>query len=164
MTPRQRHKDKGRRESGSFTAIPHAVQDSANWRRCSATAIKMLCDIARQFNGKNNGDLGASLTVLRPRGWSGPETVCFALRELRHYGLIVLTRQGGLHCPSLYALTWHPIDACGGKLDCAPTRVAGGEWKQERAPYVRPPKKRKASTASVVDRNAMRSNGSQPPP
>src|SRR5690606_31663189 len=104
MKPRSRAKYKGRREGGTFTAIPHAVQDSPNWRQCSGTAIKMLCDVARQYNGRNNGDLCAALSVLRPYGWKAPETVGFALRELRHYGLLLLTRQGGLHGPSLYAL------------------------------------------------------------
>lgn len=164
MTPKSRRKHKGRRESGSFTAIPHAVQDSPNWRRSSATAIKMLCDIARQFNGRNNGDLGASLTVLKPRGWTSPETVCQALRELRHYGLIVLTRQGGLNGASLYAVTWQPIDDCGGKLDCSATNVAGGEWKAERAPYARPPKKRKASTPAVAANYAIRSDATERAP
>jgi hypothetical protein len=76
MKPRSRLRHKGRSESGgTFTAIPHAVQDCANWRQCSATAIKMLCDVARQYNGRNNGDLCAALSVLRPYGWTAPETV-----------------------------------------------------------------------------------------
>lgn len=157
--PRSRLKHKGRRESGTFTAIPHAVQDCANWRQCSGTAIKLLCDLARQYNGRNNGDLCAALSVLKPRGWTAPETVGFALKELRHYGLLLLTRQGGLHCANLYAVTWHPIDDCGGKLTCAQaTRVAPGTWKEPRAPYKRPPKKRKPTTPSVADRYVIRSN------
>ena len=109
MKPRSRRKHKGRSESGTFTAIPHNIQDSANWRQASGTAIKLLCDIARQFNGRNNGDLCASLSVLKPKGWTSPETVTHAARELRHYGFITLTRQGGLYLgASLYALTWIP--------------------------------------------------------
>lgn len=142
--PRSRLKVKGRREGGSFVLLPHAVMDSSNWRRCSATAIKLLCDLARQYNGRNNGDLTAALSTLRARGWSSPETLTNAYRELLHYGLILLTRQGGLHACSLYALTWQPIDECGGKLDCSATSVPPGDWKQpvtER--FRRPPKKRR---------------------
>lgn len=157
MKPRDRKKYKGRREGGTFTAIPHAVQDSANWRQCSGTAIKMLCDVARQYNGRNNGDLCAALSVLRPYGWTAPETVGFALRELRHYGLLKLTRQGGLHGPSLYALTWQAIDECGGKLETPATVTAPADWKEPREPYVRPRKKRNATTPSVADRYAIRS-------
>jgi hypothetical protein len=150
---------KGRSENGPFTAIPHAIQDSENWRRCSATAIKLLLALARQFNGTNNGDLCASLSVLGPRGWNAPETIATALRELRHYGLLMLTRQGGLHMgPNLYALTWHPIHDCGGKLDLPSTPVAAGTWKEPREPFKRPPRKQNDTTPSVSARYASRSS------
>lgn len=151
MRQRDRARHKGRRSSGTFTLIPHAVQDSPNWRACGGSAIKLLCDLARQYRGNNNGDLCASMSVLRPKGWSSPETISYALRELQHYGLIVLTRQGGLHAASLYALTWHPIDECGGKLDCAATTVAPSTWRQTVAErYKRPKKNRTASTDAVT--------------
>ncbi len=152
-----RLKHKGRREGGTFTLIPHAVQDSENWRRCSATAIKMLTELARQYNGGNNGDLCGAMTLLQPRGWNSDDTIFWALRELRHYGFIVLTRQGGLHNTSLYALTWLAIDECGGKLDCSATRVAGAEWKLTRPKFKRPPKQRNATTPSGAPRYANRS-------
>ncbi|MFC5741194.1 hypothetical protein [Dyella tabacisoli] len=151
MKLRNRAKHKGRTERGSFTLIPHTVQDSPNWRACGGTAIKLLCDLARQYRGGNNGDLCASMSILKPLGWTSPETLNFALRELRHYGLIVLTRQGGLHAASLYALTWHAIDECGGKLDCGATTTAPGNWREpvtER--FKRPQKNKKASTDSVM--------------
>lgn len=149
---RSRSRHKGRREGGLFTLIPHAVQDCTNWRQCGGTAIKLLLDMARQYNGRNNGDLCASISVLRHCGWSSPDTLNFALKELRHYGLIILTRQGGLHCPSLYALTWHAIDDCGGKLTCASaTRLAPGTWKNPCQPYKRPTRKN-ATTESVAIR------------
>jgi len=139
---RSRSRHKGRRESGLFTLIPHAVQDCPNWKLCGGSAIKLLMDMARQYNGRNNGNLCASLSVLRHRGWSSPDTLNHALKELRHYGFIILTRQGGLHSPSLYALSWYGIDDCGGKLTCAsPTLRAPGTWKNECPPYKRPPRK-----------------------
>jgi hypothetical protein len=150
MKLRDRAKHKGRKAQGSFTLIPHAVQDSPNWHACGGSAIKLLCDLARQYRGSNNGDLCASMSILKPKGWTSPETVNFALRELRHYGLIVQTRQGGLHAASLYALTWHAIDDCGGKLDCAATSVAPGTWREPvEVRFKRPKKNTKASTDSV---------------
>lgn len=141
MSQRSRLRHKSRRERGGFTAIPHAVQDSHNWRQCSHAALHLLLDLARQFNGRNNGDLCAALSILRKHGWTSNDTVSVALKELRHYGLIVLTRQGGLHAPSLYALTWHPIDDCRGKLDVGATTLAPGDWKQQRPAFERPRKK-----------------------
>lgn len=151
MKPLSRAKHKGRKERGNFTLIPHAVQDSPNWHACSGTAIKLLCDVARQYKGNNNGDLCAAMSVLKPKGWTSPETVNFALRELRHYGLLILTRQGGLHAASLYALSWHAIDDCKGKLDCAATTTPPGCWREIPAtPYKRPPKNRKRTTQPVA--------------
>jgi hypothetical protein len=140
VKPRNRIKACGRRDSGTFTLIPHAVQDSPNWRACSGTGIKLLCDLARQFNGRNNGDLCAALTLMKPRGWTRRETILIAARELIHYGLIVLTRQGGLHYPNLYAVTWLAIDECGGKLDHPASRVASGAWKEPKERFRRPTK------------------------
>lgn len=151
MKLRDRAKHKGRKVQGSFTLIPHAVQDCPNWRACGGSAIKLLCDLARQYRGSNNGDLCASMSILKPKGWTSPETVHYALLELRHYGMIVQTRQGGLHAASLYALAWHAIDECGGKLDCAATSVAPGNWRETPATaFKRPKKNRKASTDSVT--------------
>jgi len=132
MTPNTRYRHKGRKASGTFTAIPHAVMDSSGWRQCGGTAIKLLCDLARQFNGRNNGDLCAAATILP--GYA-PETRARALRELRHYGLLLLTRQGGLHGASLFALTWHAIDDCAGKLQVPPTRTPPGDWKGDKARF-----------------------------
>lgn len=145
MKPRSRQRHKGRQDSGTFTRIPHAIQEAPNWRLLGHVAVHLLLDLARQYNGRNNGDLCAALSVLSRFGWKSNDTVGTALRELLHYGFIVLTRQGGLHAPNLYALTWHPIDDCGGKLDVSPSRVASGEWKQVRTKFKRPAKKRNAT-------------------
>jgi hypothetical protein len=48
--------------------------------------------------------------------------------------MIEKTRQGGLHCATLYAFTWLPIEECGGKLDIKATVVPSHLWQQsERA-------------------------------
>lgn len=149
MRARDRFRNRGRRESGPFTPIPHAIMDSPNWRQCSGSAIKVLLAIARQFNGHNNGDLCASFSILRERGIRSPDTLHRALRELQHFGMIQRTRQGGLHAASLYGLTWLAIDECSGKLDVSATRLASGSWKEARAPFKSARKNQKASTESV---------------
>jgi hypothetical protein len=103
--------------------MPHAVQDSSNWRACGGSAIKLLCDMARQYRGSNNGDLCASMSILKPMGWTRPETINFALRKQRHYRLLVLTRQGDLHAASLYALTRTMTDS-----QSVLARYAGIDW------------------------------------
>ena len=127
---RSRVKFKNRKESGTFTAIPHAVQDSVNWRNAKPDAIKLLLAIARGYNGSNNGDLCAAYSIMRARGWRSQSTLDWSIKELIHYGLIQKTRQGTLtKKPSLYALTWRPIDNLGDKLElCGPSNKASGLW------------------------------------
>jgi hypothetical protein len=151
MKPRNRAKHKGRKISGTFTRVPHALQDCENWKRTSHPAICLLLELARQYNGHNNGNLCASKSVLLPRGWTSPEVISWAVRELLHFGFIVQTRQGGLHMgPNLYALTWHAIDDCNGKHDHPKTITASGEWKEPKPPFVRREKKRRLTTSSVA--------------
>src|SRR5690349_7962559 len=105
MSSRSRSKAKGRSETGSFFAFPHAVMESPAFRQLSAHAVKLLCNLGEQYRGKNNGDLCAAWKVMQPRGWKSRDTLARAISELLAAGLIEKTRQGGLHCCSLYALT-----------------------------------------------------------
>lgn len=132
----RRERAKGRRQSGSFLALPHAILNCPNYLVLSAQARMLLFDVAVQFKGGNNGDLCAAWKLMRARGWRSRDTLGKALAELRQYGLIEMTRQGGLHKTSLYALTWLPIDECNGKLDVPPTHVASGLWRVPKEPSV----------------------------
>jgi hypothetical protein len=86
-------------------------------------AKALLLDIARQYNGSNNGDLCATLKTLKPRGWASNSKLWRALGTLLDSELLILTRQGGRHKCSLYALSWESIDECKGKLDISSTKA-----------------------------------------
>jgi len=132
-------KAKGRASTGRFLLIPHRCLDHENYIRLSSKAVKLLIDIAMQFNGRNNGDLTAALSVLKKRGWKSSETLRLALDELLHYGWIVVTRKGGLNrTTTLYALTFHPIDECKGKLDVNSTAMAPRNWNQTIPKWEKP--------------------------
>ncbi len=146
----------GRAESGSFFAIPHAVMASPAFKNLSGYAVKMLCSLGGQYRGSNNGDLGAAWRVMQPQGWRSRDTLLRALRELIDAGMIEQTRQGGLNRCSLYALTWHAIDDCDGKLDVRATRVPSGLWKGTATIQ-----KQTASTVAVSARHGSRVNGDE---
>lgn len=129
-----RFKSKGRSDFGSFVAMPHRVLECEPYTRLSAKAVKLMIDLFAQFRGSNNGDLGMAWTVMKKRGWRSRDTLNKACKELVQNGFIVRTRQGGRHQCNLYAITWLAIDECGGKLDCAPTKVALGWWKDGQPP------------------------------
>lgn len=128
----KRRKAKGRREHGTFWALPHVVLDAPSFLGLRPPAKALLLDLGRQYNGSNNGDLSASWTLMKRRGWRSKDTLCRALKELTERGLIEKTRQGGRNACNLYALTWLPIDECRGKLDVGPTRVASGLWQEHK--------------------------------
>ena len=101
-----------------FVGVPTVVTDHPDFINLSAIAVKLLLNLARQFNGYNNGDLCATLSLLKPRGWNSNSQLTKAKKELLAANLITQTRQGGLHMgPNLYALTWQPIMDPKGKLD-----------------------------------------------
>lgn len=127
-TSAMRAKITGKGAGGSFTMLPHAVQNSENWLKLSPYAIKLFLDLMVQYKGHNNGDLCATWSMMEQRGWKSKATLQKALRELEHYGMLVKTRQGGRKLPSLYGATFHSIDECGGKLDVRPGPPLG-TWK-----------------------------------
>lgn len=126
---RTRFKAKGRQQTGCFLRVPSAVLDSPKFRSLSTKAKALILDIGARYNGFNNGDLAAPWSWMKSRGWRSKGTLQAALLELRQFGMIELTRQGGMDGPSLYAFTWLAIDQCRARLDVAPTSVPSGKWK-----------------------------------
>ena len=93
-------------------------------------SLKLLIDLAQQYNGFNNGDLCAAMSILKTRGWNSNQQIYKGLYELQERNLIMKTKQGGKGIgPSLYAITWQPIDECGGKLDVSATTNAPRSFK-----------------------------------
>ncbi len=148
-------KAKGRRENGAFHAIPVSVLNHANFNNLGAHAVKLLMQMVgklryARFGGtRNNGDLSAAWSDMKALGWKSKQTIENAKKELLYYGFLMITRQGGRHVPTLYAITWLAIDDCNGKLDVRATSTApsnwkelkpAGGWKQERAAKCAPSK------------------------
>ena len=100
-----------------------------NFATLSPRATKLLIDIGLQYRGRNNGDLAAPLSQMKKRGWNSSDQLNKAKRELLLKGMIIVTRQGGLNKPTLFALTWLPIDDCSGKLDIRSTTKAPHLWR-----------------------------------
>jgi hypothetical protein len=134
MSKDKRQRAKGRRSGHSFLQVPHPVMNSPAYCSLSAIAVKMLFDLAVQYKGKNNGDLVATMSFMETRNWNSNAQIKKAINELLDKSLIVLTRQGRRpRVASLYALTWRPIDECGGKLEeVKATQTAPDNWKQFR--------------------------------
>jgi len=130
MTKKSYATAKGRRNTAQFISIPHTCLDHPNFTRLSTKAIRLLIDVTRQYNGFNNGDLSITFSKLKKRGWKSEGTLNRAKKELLHFQWITRTRVGPtIRSTILYALTFHNIDYCKGKLDVKPTGSSLGSWK-----------------------------------
>ncbi|MCL7939157.1 hypothetical protein M8009_02400 [Halomonas sp. ATCH28] len=113
---------------GGFLALPKLLMEQDDFRELSPSAMKVLMVLGSQYNGRNNGDLSATHSMMRDWGGMAEGTLSKALKELQDRKLIVKSRENrrgreGARC-ALYALTWQTIDDCPGKdLDLVPSIV-----------------------------------------
>lgn len=129
-----------KRESGGFVALAFCVLRSRGYAELSPHAVKLLNDLLAQYTGNNNGDLCCAWTLMEKRGWRSKSTLSKARKELLDGAWIEVTRQGGRHQATLYALTFFSIDECGGKLDVSSTHSPKGSWrlKNQEPPKLNP--------------------------
>ena len=122
-------KRSNRKKTGAW--LPNEVLQSQAYKDLSCGTKSVLIALAAQYRGENNGDLSVSVTVLTPYGITSPDTIWRAEKRLRQHRLLKRTRQGMKlrSTPSLYALTWWPIDKCDGKIGRLAANVAGNEWR-----------------------------------
>lgn len=104
----------GRGDTKSFAGIPRAVMDNPDYQHLSASAVRLLVELAYQYRGGNNGDLTCAWEVLSKRGWRSRTTITKARDELLAANLITCTRhsvfdRSGGQC-ALYAVVWAAID------------------------------------------------------
>ncbi len=115
-------KGKDSRGGGNFIPFNLHVLRSQALANLSPYGCKLLLDLASQLNYARNGDASAAFEkVLKDRGWRSKATLQKAINELLASGLIIKTRQGGLHNCSLYGLGWLAINDCKGKIDIKST-------------------------------------------
>lgn len=101
---------------GGYGSIPCEVISGPDWICLSLAAVKVLFILVSQYKGHNNGDLCATESVMSKYGISSPNTINRSLKELVARGLIAKTQNGyrgsdGRRRPSLYAVTWLPVDS-----------------------------------------------------
>ena len=131
--------------------MAYVVLRSQSFSRLGPHAVKLLMDLLAQYKGDNNGDLCAAWTLMQKRGWRSRDTLSKARRELLKAEWIIVTRQGGKHLPTLFALTFFAVDECGGKLDMKPTHSPPSNWRNHEpmSPLLQGALKKFANTAGV---------------
>lgn len=106
--------------------------------RLSANAMNLFFDFLVQYDGFNNGDLCLAWSMMKKRGWTSRDTLAKARAELLAAGVIEVSRQGGRHKATLYALTIFSVNDRDGKLDIEATRAPKSYWHQNEGPLASP--------------------------
>lgn len=128
---RAKHSRTGR-DGVRFLALPHTVLDSPAFLQLSAPAVRLLLDIARQFDGRNNGRLVACMSALKARGWTSNATLTRARRELEEAGLLFQTRIGMRpNRAAWFALTWASLDWIP-EMECSQSAYPRGLYMASR--------------------------------
>lgn len=117
--PNRRTKDAKQKRDGSGGAIllvPHCVLNSQAYMTLSGSAVRLLFDLAMQYNVHNNGALLASFRHMsEKRGWASADTLNKAKAELLAHDLVVETVRGQRpNKASWYGLTWLALDQIDG--------------------------------------------------
>ena len=78
--------------------VPLEVLQCPAFIALPASAVKLYMDMMSHLRSTNNGNINATLSELRHRGWRAPATLAKALRQLEAVGLIAKTRETtGVH-------------------------------------------------------------------
>ena len=93
-----------------YAAIEHRVIDSPAFADLSHSSIRLLLIMVRQLNGTNNGQLQATWSYCKTRGFGSENTLRVAIAELISHGFIYRTRSRGPNKQwAKYAVTWVSI-------------------------------------------------------
>jgi DNA-binding HxlR family transcriptional regulator len=106
-----RRDPKRNRKSGRFAKLPLTVLGHEAVISLTHAQFRVLVLMAAQFNGYNNGALGLSKTQAEKQNITN-KTLYKALRILEERGLIERTYPASRvpPRPTMYALTWTPLD------------------------------------------------------
>lgn len=131
---------------GAVMVLPHCVLDSPAYISLAGSSVRLLLDVAMQYNTQNNGQLLASFRYMsEKRGWTSPDTLARSIQELLDKGLLCKTVQGRLpNRASWYAITWAALDQIKG-LEITASGFPRGQYR-----HWLPPEKNASSCTKIV--------------
>jgi hypothetical protein len=101
-----RKRNKANTVYGQYVGIARDALSSSRFMQLRPGSVKLLLDMLADWNGFNNGNLGASITTLKGRGWRSTSTLAICLEELLNAGFIARTIMPGRRRQAFFAVTW----------------------------------------------------------
>ena len=116
--------------------LPVMVLDSLAVTTLSHAAFRVLVLLAAQFNGHNNGALGITAEQAAGAGIGSNRTLYHSLAELEARRLILATYPASRvpPRPTMWALTWLPLNDTQYSDATRTPSPAYRNWKQENNP------------------------------
>ena len=107
------------RGGGQFVRLDHDLIMSPAWEGLSTQARAVLIQVAKRYNGRNNGTLAASVRDLEAECRINKDTAAKALKQLIDAGFLELAQAGAFTFKKRHAgeyrLTWEKCDKTGQK-------------------------------------------------
>ncbi len=142
-----RHKGRAGGDVEVFAMIPDEVLRSDAWKTAPYQVQSLLCVVAAQYRGYNNGSLTFTRETARDYGMTNPYMLIESFAELEARGLVLRTRPGTSEPPrsAMFTLGWRKIDPPDPEdpHDATPTLQAPNDWarwvaKQKGAHWTTP--------------------------
>ncbi len=120
---------------GRFARLPVAVLNHIAVTTLTHAAFRVLVLLAAQFGGFNNGALGITAKQATDAGIGSDKTLYRSLRELELRRLVELTYPASRvpPRPTMWALTWLPLDDTRYSQSTRTPSHAYRDWKPERS-------------------------------
>lgn len=107
----------GRNREGRHVRLYHYVLDSPAWRMLTAAERAIYVDLAKRYDGRNNGRIVYSIREAASELSIGKTKAAEALLRLQQLGFVEITRKGFFHgaakVASEFRLTEHCCDVTG---------------------------------------------------
>src|SRR5689334_756669 len=88
---------KGKKGEPRHVRLYHWLTDSAAWKDLNATARAVYVEIAKRYNGTNNGFIVYSVRQAAEELKIGKTTAAKAFADLQSHGFIVAEQRGAFH-------------------------------------------------------------------
>lgn len=86
--------------NGRHIRVYATLLNSPAYRTLGYAARALFVDLREKITSTNNGNIEATLSTLKHKGWNSPATLAKCLYELRALGFLVQTRGGGVEIGS----------------------------------------------------------------